>query len=81
MGGVCGVGVIRCFWGGSVPVMGGVSTGCVNIEGVVFYNRPNTYLVVLAVVGCGCVHRISCILLVSLSSPYINDARSQEPKT
>jgi len=25
-------------------------------------------------------HRISCILLVSLSSPYVHDARSQEPK-
>jgi len=26
-------------------------------------------------------HRISCILLVSLSSPYVHDARSQEHKT
>jgi len=26
-------------------------------------------------------HRISCILLVSPSSPYVHDARSQEPKT
>ena len=25
-------------------------------------------------------HQISCILLVSLSSPYFHDARSQEPK-
>ena len=25
-------------------------------------------------------HLISCILLVSLSSPYVHDARSQEPK-
>ena len=25
-------------------------------------------------------HQISCILLVSLSSPYVHDARSQEPK-
>ena len=25
-------------------------------------------------------HRISCILLVSLSSPYVHDARLQEPK-
>ena len=25
-------------------------------------------------------HKISCILLVSLSSPYVPDARSQEPK-
>ena len=24
-------------------------------------------------------HQISCILLVSLSSPYVHDARSQEP--
>ena len=47
--------------------------------------------------GCGCVelgrelcalwkllldkHQISCILLVSLSSHYVHDARSQEPKT
>ena len=26
-------------------------------------------------------HRISCILLVSLTSPYVHDARSQELKT
>ena len=26
------------------------------------------------------VRQISCILLVSLSSPYVHDARSQEPK-
>jgi len=26
-------------------------------------------------------HLISCILLVSLSSPYVHDARSQEPET
>ena len=32
--------------------MGGVSIGCVSIEGVVFYNRTNTYLVVLTVVVC-----------------------------
>jgi len=50
-------------------------------------------LVVLAVVVCSCVmscahcvkvtgrHRISCILLVSLSSTYFHDARSQETKT
>ena len=25
-------------------------------------------------------HQISCILLVSLSSPHVHDARSQEPK-
>ena len=25
-------------------------------------------------------HQISCIFLVSLSSPYVHDARSQEPK-
>ena len=25
-------------------------------------------------------HQISCTLLVSLSSPYVHDARSQEPK-
>ena len=25
-------------------------------------------------------HQISCILLVSISSPYVHDARSQEPK-
>ena len=25
-------------------------------------------------------HQISCILLVSLSSPYVHDAQSQEPK-
>ena len=32
---VCGVRVISCFQGGGVWVMGGVSTGCVSIEGVV----------------------------------------------
>jgi len=26
-------------------------------------------------------HQINCILLVSLSSPYVHDARSQGPKT
>ena len=31
--------------------------------------------------GNSTAHRISCILLVSLSSPYVHDARSQEPKT
>ena len=42
--------------------------GCVHCEGycsiILFDNK----------------HQISCILLVSLSSPYVHDARSQEPK-
>ena len=31
-------------------------------------------------VHCDNKHQISCILLVSLSSPYVHDARPQEPK-
>jgi len=62
----CVVGIIGCSQGKSVPVMGGVSTGCVSIEGVVslegwrISNRPSTYMVVLAVAvwswAASCVH-------------------------
>jgi len=47
--------------------MGGVSIGCVSIEGVVFYNRTNTYLVVLTVVVCIGLVASCCFLSLHLT--------------